>query len=305
MAASVLVIDDGDTVVEVTGGNTGAQGPTGPAGGGGGGGGSPSARTVVWEPGATSSDYTLGTWGEVATLLGTDPFVTLGLKPSVGNPCLVTSSVQCSQRTKFVNAIPGSDSVAILQFSSGAQLLNPAGFSAVGIEKGAGGGAVIKNTLGGRIVFDDACSIYTTALIDEAIIDVANAGVQLLFLRGSNVFSYNGAPTKGLIKIDQTLGGAFLVLIFQNGIGNVNFPFMVEGGAADFLLAYSDISWTFPEQSFFTGTVYNYETQQPRSGTTAQRPAVPALWMQYGDTTLGKPIWWNGVAWIDSAGTVV
>ncbi|PHP27992.1 hypothetical protein [Limimaricola cinnabarinus] len=42
------------------------------------------------------------------------------------------------------------------------------------------------------------------------------------------------------------------------------------------------------------------------NGTTAQRPTerrYPGL--QYFDTTIGKPIWWNGSAWVDHAGAAV
>ena len=45
-----------------------------------------------------------------------------------------------------------------------------------------------------------------------------------------------------------------------------------------------------------------------RAGTTSDRPAFnsnfPAGY-QYFDTTLGKPVWWNGAAWVDSTGTVI
>ncbi len=42
-------------------------------------------------------------------------------------------------------------------------------------------------------------------------------------------------------------------------------------------------------------------------GTTANRPTVglTPYFTQYLDTTLGKPIWWNGTVWKDSAGTTV
>lgn len=37
--------------------------------------------------------------------------------------------------------------------------------------------------------------------------------------------------------------------------------------------------------------------------TTAGRPANPGrAAVHYFDTTLGQPIWWNGVAWVDAAG---
>ena len=42
------------------------------------------------------------------------------------------------------------------------------------------------------------------------------------------------------------------------------------------------------------------------SGTTAQRPAFDLhVGQTYFDTTLSKPIWWDGSAWRDAAGTVV
>lgn len=41
-------------------------------------------------------------------------------------------------------------------------------------------------------------------------------------------------------------------------------------------------------------------------GTTAQRPAAPGIRIaQFYDTTLGKPIWWNGSAWKDATGAAV
>ena len=42
------------------------------------------------------------------------------------------------------------------------------------------------------------------------------------------------------------------------------------------------------------------------SGTTAQRPTVGLKTSKfYFDTTLGKPIWWNGSAWKDATGTTI
>lgn len=41
------------------------------------------------------------------------------------------------------------------------------------------------------------------------------------------------------------------------------------------------------------------------AGTTAQRPTLRPIGFAYFDTTLGRPVWWNGAAWVDGAGTVV
>lgn len=41
------------------------------------------------------------------------------------------------------------------------------------------------------------------------------------------------------------------------------------------------------------------------SGTTAERPYNLVVGFQYFDTTIGKPIWWNGSNWVDATGTAV
>lgn len=53
-------------------------------------------------------------------------------------------------------------------------------------------------------------------------------------------------------------------------------------------------------------TVVSTNVNAINAGTTAQRPVsglVPGL--QYYDTTLGIPIWWNGTVWKNAAGTTV
>jgi hypothetical protein len=49
-------------------------------------------------------------------------------------------------------------------------------------------------------------------------------------------------------------------------------------------------------------------TPQVGQGTTAQRPAgLPAdgRSFQFYDTTLGKPVWFNGTVWKDATGATV
>lgn len=41
------------------------------------------------------------------------------------------------------------------------------------------------------------------------------------------------------------------------------------------------------------------------TGDTASRPSTPTLGQSYFDQTLGKPIWWNGTAWVDATGAPV
>jgi hypothetical protein len=44
----------------------------------------------------------------------------------------------------------------------------------------------------------------------------------------------------------------------------------------------------------------------PASGATLGRPTERLqIGQYYFDTTIGRPIWWNGANWINAAGTVV
>ena len=55
---------------------------------------------------------------------------------------------------------------------------------------------------------------------------------------------------------------------------------------------------------------FTQATAIPLSGTTAQRPvstvqATLAVGQIYYDTTLDRPIWWNGTVWKKADGTTV
>lgn len=45
------------------------------------------------------------------------------------------------------------------------------------------------------------------------------------------------------------------------------------------------------------------------NGPTASRPTSSVVGQSYLDTTLasgrGKPVWWNGIGWVDATGTYV
>lgn len=52
---------------------------------------------------------------------------------------------------------------------------------------------------------------------------------------------------------------------------------------------------------FFSNGVWTaFVTRSPRSGVTANRPANSAVGQNYYDTTLGKPIWFDGTVWNES-----
>lgn len=49
-----------------------------------------------------------------------------------------------------------------------------------------------------------------------------------------------------------------------------------------------------------------FAAAQPlQSGSTSQRPNRPPVGTMYFDTTLRKPVWWNGKGWQDATGASV
>lgn len=86
------------------------------------------------------------------------------------------------------------------------------------------------------------------------------------------------------------------------GLGVLLGRAIVQKDAAELTEVQSSFSTTF---SFSAASLLNY-LQQGTTGTTASRPTANLLIGQYYfDTTLSKPIWWNGTAWTDGIGTVV
>lgn len=59
------------------------------------------------------------------------------------------------------------------------------------------------------------------------------------------------------------------------------------------------------EVSRDNGTTWDQITVLTLSGTTGSRPTVTGIAYPYFDTTLNKPIWWNGTNWVDATGTTV
>ena len=58
--------------------------------------------------------------------------------------------------------------------------------------------------------------------------------------------------------------------------------------------------------SSITGlTLDEFILNDARQGTTTYRPDFPNIGEKYFDTTVGKPIWWDGTNWIDAAGTTI
>jgi hypothetical protein len=60
-----------------------------------------------------------------------------------------------------------------------------------------------------------------------------------------------------------------------------------------------------PTLEFVSGIGIFDPTSSTGAGATGNRPAGPTVGAQFYDTTLGKPIWWNGAVWKDASGATV
>jgi hypothetical protein len=59
-------------------------------------------------------------------------------------------------------------------------------------------------------------------------------------------------------------------------------------------------------QTFFTDNFKTIDTELSLNGTTASRPTTGNyIGRRYFDTTLNKPVFWNGSVWKDSTGATV
>ena len=82
---------------------------------------------------------------------------------------------------------------------------------------------------------------------------------------------------------------------------------------ADVVVGYQ-MRGSFPTLAQYTMTqlavaVGPFVVPTPLGGTTAARPASPALYINYFDTTLGQPIWAKQITptviWVNAAGVAV
>lgn len=94
---------------------------------------------------------------------------------------------------------------------------------------------------------------------------------------GPAIFAYNSGDPNG------TLSGRKSSLAFD-AIGSDYGPLWVKAAGGD-----SNTGWA--------------RVAILASGATSARPTARPVGQQFFDTTLGKPVWWNGTAWVDATGT--
>jgi hypothetical protein len=141
-------------------------------------------------------------------------------------------------------------------------------------------------------------------------------------LDGTPVRIIAGGGNQAFISPDNGQGGIVGMAtqdILHNGDGRVttfgvvhdlNTAAFVDGAL---LFATAAGALTTSITSSFVGIVLNSHTtdgtvlvspdsRTSAAGTTAARPTTVTLGFMYFDTTLNKPVWWNGTSWRDATG---
>jgi hypothetical protein len=176
-------------------------------------------------------------------------------------------------------------------------------------------------TLSEKVIYPVSNQILFTN--PEFLGDVTLNGIPGMFqgavMRGGTL-TFNQLVGTGVDNTFETSGGSIGNIVVNSTSGaapgyDLTFDHLAQPGATltlngAFLKINADLG-SIPLQSLVTllgGASLNQirrVNQLNWSDVTLNRPPAPYVGQQYFDTTITRPVWWNGVAWINAAGAVV
>ena len=140
------------------------------------------------------------------------------------------------------------------------------------------------------VVFGIGCYIYSST---QSVLSI-------------NGFKVDAANYDGSGDKPKNVAGAAVVVYGYNsdGVmytnGGISLSFPRKNGVAQIAM---DNATGRPAFILTDGSVYPFAYFQ--KGTTEERPAGGLVGLQYYDTTIRKPIFWNGTRWTDASGVTV
>jgi hypothetical protein len=258
---------------------------------------------VLWQP---TGGGDVRTWADVMTVIdGSSKPVRVWIGPQADGPYLVPPGVYNLNSAHFEAAQFGFG--AILELQDGAVFDNLGGLFSVSLRgspttapcltfsqsTGLGGGQIPVALYGGGYE-----NLGTVPLIG-----VGN-GTFVPF-----IYQSTGLAPSSTAPLFQTGPGSFNALFIDFANQSIGLPNnMVIGDPTSFLIVVHDGSIpSFPLFAAFAGTVINNPVGvDGGSGPTANRPTAGfsaiAIGCCYFDVTLGIPVWWTGVGWVDATG---
>lgn len=251
----------------------------------------------------------VSTWEQVQSIVNANAEPTsVVLGGARFGPYVIPPSTTNMRRGGFLSRDPGD--VPTIEMQDGASLFDLAELSGVNLR--------CRPTLAPALVFPTTVqpifyfdfrtvleNLGTTPMIEWAT--TGGAPLTLFFSRQSGAFSPSStAPIVGLHP------GALCVLVFDFcGISSQIPTASITGDATNAVLVIHDGTMpTWPILPGFLGLTANVPAGVVGgAGPTANRP-LPFIGplkagLTYFDTTLGKPIFWNGAAWTDALGVPV
>lgn len=294
-------------------GAPGAPGPTGPVGEQGGTGTLPipiSAGSVLFRPGiASNPPLHVETWAEVETAIAAVQGVIEVLVDDDLAPAIIPATADTEMFGRVILSTPDLIPGATLQIADGGRIRNPSVIQGGLIVSGAPTAVIpiVFSTPGvvmrqGGVVRNDVGALV-------AMIDVLapNPNFILAMIEGSS-FDNSAVPAVPIVNLSPGVGLAWVVL---QAVTTPITPSTIQGDATTSFTYLHDASSEAIPQILFLGTFFEQRLDRaaailPSQGPTVSRPIIvdPAFVGQmFFDTTLGFPVWWNGVVWVDATGT--
>lgn len=271
---------------------------------------SQAAVGVLWKPGEPSGPGQVETWTEVVALVdGAPGSVSVSVDSSLASAVVAPAGVYDLKGRVSFRGVPNSFSFSgppqTIVVPEGSTLRDPAYFESVTVETQPVATRSIELSNFRALALEFGAQIRNTGAI--APIFVA-AGVTVAIRFQGQAGLFGNAPLVELAGGGP--GGALLVQGMElNGFD----PDIFSGGAGSLLGYLCDGTWLAPTLSAFFGAyildglLTKARRIEPLAGNTAGRPTGaipfgPLLGMMYFDTDIGKPVWWDGVQWVDATG---
>lgn len=164
-----------------------------------------------------------------------------------------------------------------------------------------------------NVVIQTAGPLNSQGIILRFIDNASGQSVKYINTSGLSHFRIFDVTSSSNVNIDDVMiEGTNQIGVLLNGCTGRNTVGRVYNPSASIAAVYnlnsSDV-WVYGcDQTKVSGdTTATPQSSKQTSGTTANRPTTGLVtgFSQHFDTTLGKPIWWNGSVWKDAAGTTV
>lgn len=261
---------------------------------------------IIWRPGVGSAGDHVQSWGEVKALIATNSGLIDVYVDTQFGTATVNDTVECFGKTKFKGMVPVPLTVDItaptITFDSLQHITNPFSFEDLGLTA-VGDSEIVFAQFYGFFLIN--CFVFVSSASWTA------APIKLSMYHGEvhwvNTSFGSLFPPSTIPVIDAEGSSEMLLQVETSPALNTSYwPYMVGAASGVLVRLRNDDSVRLPVQVLNSGGINSVEPlNYPWSGLTAGRPSNPRVGEQFFDTTLNRPIWFNGFNWTRADGTIV